>query len=84
MDSFIPDYKFAKVTAKTDTSIGGIKDDISNQQHIDRVNGYVNGEVIANSHSRKLRRDQFLSLFSAHNKSTLRFNVAAIKKKSEN
>lgn len=87
MDSFIPGYKFAKANAKTDPSTDNIKDGFLKQQQVHRVNGYVNGEVVADiphSTSRILGRDHFLLAFSAHNESTLRSIIAAVREKSEN
>lgn len=87
VDSFIPGYKFAKANAKTDLSTDNIKDGFLKQQQVHRAGGYVNGEVVADipySTSRIRGRDQFLLAFSAHNESTLRSIIAAIREKSEN
>lgn len=87
VDSFIPDYQFAKANAKTVSSTGGTSDGFSKQQYTSRANGYVNGETVADvshSNSEKVGRYQFLLAFSAHNESTLRSNIAAIRAKCEN
>lgn len=87
VDSFIPDYKLAKATGKIVPSTGKINEELFKRQHINGVNGYVNDEVavgIPSSNSRDLRRNLFLLAFSAHNESTLRSNIAAIREKSEN
>lgn len=68
-------------------SIGDNNDDLFQQRYMSSVNGYPTSEVVANlpnSNSEKLQRDQFLLAFSAHNESTLRSNIAAIRDKCEN
>ena len=87
VDSFIPDYKLAKATGKTVPSTGNINEELFERQHINGVDDCLKGEVAAgipSSNSRDRRRNQFLLAFSAHNESTLRSNIAAIREKSGN
>lgn len=84
VDSFISDYQVAKAQAKTNSFTDQKNDNSVKWQHMNGMNDNVNDEIIIdmlNLICESFCKDKFLLIFSAHNESILRSNIAAIKKK---